>query len=697
MANPNTTNPVEGATKFTEDFQEGAGGVHRQSILKKNTSVKHTGSIGGGEAESINSVFYTPIPTQGNPTDTLANRFNAWRKVLKDFINYFREVQSSYENRAKGITKISQTLSTTIHPSEFVKSGGILETNTILRDFQKELYVDNENNAKIVSEIISNLNSLRTDLSFKIKEIKALAPDFKNNVEKEKELTRKEVIKLTEALTGLDSGSQSSTDPYLVKLGLQKQLRRQIDEESYLHKAYINIENSGRELEKIVVAEIQKIFEIYIKLIKHESERQSDFAQRLSTSTLQLPADHEWSAFLERDSNIGGSSVPLRNFDDIEYPGYQHPAVLEVRVGLMERKSKYLKSYAPGWYVLSSTHLHEFKTSERTRDPNPVMSLYLPQATLGKHSEPSATSHKFVLKGRQSGLHLEHSWVFRAETHAAMLEWYTDIKKLTEVSGAERNAFVSGAVHGRQGSVDTARGEEFGGDDYGLDNDEADEVPYSTEPSALEVPIETKNKRPEGGRFPSDINVNRATTDVAATSGDSNPSVIGAAGALPGNYGRPRSGSQSSTWSYDEKHPVHNTMEDEEDDFLPVGAEVSPAVERRMSVRHDYTENEALARNQSAATRRGPPSRKPTASYGIDPITGLPDTGMGSSAGNLSNIDWNNVIAANENKPSSPTFTRKPPSRKPTAGYGIDPITGHHEYPVEPSISENQPTRTVEG
>lgn len=150
-------------------------------------------------------------------------------------------------------------------------------------------------------------------------------------------------------------------------------------------------------------------------------------------------------------------------------------------------------------------------------------------------------------------------------------------------------------------------------------------------------------------------------------------------------------------------------MEAEEDEFMPVGAEVPPAVERRMSVRHDYTENEALARSQSAATRRrGPPSRKPTASYGIDPITGQPDPGMGASAGSFSNIDWSNVIAANENKPSSSVFTRKTPSRKPTASYGIDPVTGLHEYPVEhghhsgvvvgePSISENQPTKALEG
>lgn len=136
-----------------------------------------------------------------------------------------------------------------------------------------------------------------------------------------------------------------------------------------------------------------------------------------------------------------------------------------------------------------------------------------------------------------------------------MLGWYADIKKLIAVSGAERNAFVSGAVLGRRESVDPVKDEEFGGE---LDNDEADEVPYSAEPSALEVPLETKNKRPEGGRFPSEINISRGTTDTTSIlSGDSSRSIIGAAGALPGDYGRPRSGSQSSTWSYDEKVCIH--------------------------------------------------------------------------------------------------------------------------------------------
>lgn len=135
-----------------------------------------------------------------------------------------------------------------------------------------------------------------------------------------------------------------------------------------------------------------------------------------------------------------------------------------------------------------------------------------------------------------------------------MLAWYADIKRLTEVSGAERNAFVTGVVHGRHESIDTTNPEETS-DDIGLDNDEADEIPYSTDASALAIPAVQENKRPEGGRFPSDLNVNRG---AASLTGESDRSIIGAAGALSGSYGeqplgRPRSGSQSSTWSYDEK------------------------------------------------------------------------------------------------------------------------------------------------
>jgi hypothetical protein len=83
------------------------------------------------------------------------------------------------------------------------------------------------------------LSGLRADLAQKIKEIKSLSGDFKNNVEKEKETTRKCVTALEEALALVDSDPNAVAgkgDPYVVRLGVERQVERQIDEENYLHR-----------------------------------------------------------------------------------------------------------------------------------------------------------------------------------------------------------------------------------------------------------------------------------------------------------------------------------------------------------------------------------------------------------------------------------------------------------------------------
>jgi hypothetical protein len=98
-------------------------------------------------------------------------------------------------------------------------------------------------NATIVhTDIINSLTALRNDLNDKIKEIKGLSGDFKNNLEKEREATRKEIVRLTDALTAIDSNPKDAAakgDPYLARLALERQLRRQIDEENYLHKVSV--------------------------------------------------------------------------------------------------------------------------------------------------------------------------------------------------------------------------------------------------------------------------------------------------------------------------------------------------------------------------------------------------------------------------------------------------------------------------
>ncbi|KAI9845432.1 MAG: hypothetical protein M1837_004910 [Sclerophora amabilis] len=569
MSNSNTLTPSRGGT------------LKKKSSLSRKGSLKRSGSrrssragsvrslvlgdrerYAGAGGDEMNSAFFTPVPTSGNPTDILSNRFQAWRKVLKDLITYFREIQVSYEHRSKALLKVSNVLNNTSMPDFFLSEGGINDALHTLRKYHKQSIVEGNKAKDIGTDVITQLTGLRADLNQKIKEIKNLSGDFKNSVDKEMDTTRKAVHGLQESLGLVDSDSSAVAgkgDPYIVRLGTERQIERQIDEENYLHKvrtfqgtgldawmlicgllkAFLNLEGSGRELESIVVGEIQKAYNAYAGILKREADEAYDTVEQLRTGPIAMPKDREWSSFVERDNHFIDPRIPLRRPEDIEYPGRNHPAASEVRAGMLERKSKYLKSYTPGWYVLSSTHIHEFKSADRINSQPPVMSLYLPEQKLGTHSQPDSSSHKFMLKGRQTGpMHRGHAWTFRAESHDTMLAWYEDLRNLTEKTGEERNAFVR--KHARSVSAGSQTSQRTGSisSDGVLDEDEADEVPYSATASVNQPIKQQTQKRPQpGGRFPSDLQVDRglqATRSASSGSSDHDREIVAAAGSLPG-------------------------------------------------------------------------------------------------------------------------------------------------------------------
>ncbi|KAE9977572.1 hypothetical protein BLS_001281 [Venturia inaequalis] len=537
------------------------GGVSRSSTLKKSkslsrkTSLKRSGSkksvaagsiktmagVSGGDKE-YNSVFHTPIPTSGTPTEILANRFLSWRKFLKELIAYFREIQSSYETRGKALLKISNVVNNINAPSMLMTDGGLNEANRILRDYHKQSVSEATKARDIENDVINQLSGLRADLGQKIKEIKSLSGDFKNSVDKEKDHTRKALNTYQEALAVVDTNPHAiagKDDPFLIRLNVERQVEKQVDEENYLHRAYLNLESSGRELESIVVGEIQKAYNAYAGIMKREADAAYEAIDLLRSGPITLAKDYEWSQFVENDPHFVSPELPVRKVEDISYPGKNHPAAAEVRAGMLERKSKYLKSYAAGWYVLSPTHLHEFKSADRIYSQPPIMSLLLSEQKLGSKSQPGSSSHKFILKGKQAGgVHRGHSWVFRAESYETMLAWFDDIEALTEKTGEERNAFVR--QHARSFSGNSLSRT---ASDSGMEEDEADEVPFSTNASMVSNQLDTSptTTRPQpGGRFPSDLQVSRhLQAPLSPSSGSSmaDQDLTTAAGGFQGGDG----------------------------------------------------------------------------------------------------------------------------------------------------------------
>jgi hypothetical protein len=156
------------------------------------------------------------------------------------------------------------------------------------------------------------------------------------------------------------------------------------------------------------------------------------------------------------------------------------------------------------------------------------MSLYLPEQKLGSHSQEDSSSHKFMLKGRQTGaMHRGHSWVFRAESHETMMSWYEDIESLINKTGEARNAFVRKHVRSLSGrSINNEV----------MEDDEADRTPYSAG-SVIMSQDRPTSSRQAGGAFPSDVQIDRnLQAPLSPSSGDSSAGrgdMVAAAGSFP--------------------------------------------------------------------------------------------------------------------------------------------------------------------
>lgn len=97
------------------------------------------------------------------------------------------------------------------------------------------------------------------------------------------------------------------------------------------------------------MSEIQKAYNAYASILRREATEALDTAEKLQAGPISMPQDHEWNQFVADTEELVDPRIPLRDVESIIYPGKGHPAAAEVRAGMLERKSKYLKSYTPGW------------------------------------------------------------------------------------------------------------------------------------------------------------------------------------------------------------------------------------------------------------------------------------------------------------------------------------------------------------
>ncbi|KAH3900881.1 uncharacterized protein SCDLUD_002338 [Saccharomycodes ludwigii] len=269
-------------------------------------------------------------------------------------------------------------------------SGSIQDIQVLLKKYHVSLAKRQIISCKeITAYIIPRLEELKNDLQVKIKEIKDLHDDFKTNIQEHVALTGQLLNRYIAAISIvienkvddiadgpiLKSSKKKNLkpkhDPYLLKLQLDLQLKRQLLEEHYLQESYINLQKTGLELEKIVYLEIQKSLSRYSGLMDLQVRMTlSNLCNDLNQGILSKPPSVEWDKLVLTHPKCllrWRSTDPIpssRKLSDIIYPKMKSPLARCIRAGYLLKKNKYIKNYSKGYFVLTSNYLHEFKSSD---------------------------------------------------------------------------------------------------------------------------------------------------------------------------------------------------------------------------------------------------------------------------------------------------------------------------------------------
>lgn len=333
------------------------------------------------------------LAQQQKPRDSAANMNESNLNISEYDFQAVKASEADESSAASGFMKFG--------------SGSIQDTQVILKKYHLSLANQQLKISKeITATIVPKMEDLRKDLQLKIKEIKDLHGDFKTNISAHVAITGQLLNKYIASVrfmnTSTTDGSdhiklhkksnllKAKHDPYLLKLQLDLQLKRQLLEENYLQEAFINLQSSGMELEKIVYSKIQHSIQRYCILVDSEARLMiKNLCRELQQGLLSRPPALEWDHFVSHQPTCllnwkSNDPIPRpRKLSDIVYPQMKSALAKCIRAGYLTKKSKYLKNYNKGYFVLTSNYLHEFKSSNFFK-----LSADSPSETKDNHNAP---------------------------------------------------------------------------------------------------------------------------------------------------------------------------------------------------------------------------------------------------------------------------------------------------------------------
>jgi hypothetical protein len=268
--------------------------------------------------------------------------------------------------------------------------------------------------------VLPILERLHKEIKSKSKELESGVSKGAKDVEKARNVTEKQIELLGQQTASFESSGgkiHPNQDPYVTQRGVYYRLNKQILEENNNRQDLISVQDNFAAFEAHVVEVIQQALASFVQYVGGQAQRVQTMYNDVLTTTQRIPPDFEWNGFVQRNKHIliDPNSGP-RTVDSVPFPNQNHKSTQPLIEGTIERKSRNILSggYTAGHYaVTASLFLHGFKDNDNIRkDPQPEISIYLPDAIVG-----SSSGDKFQVKGKDVSKGLSSKLAGTSELH----------------------------------------------------------------------------------------------------------------------------------------------------------------------------------------------------------------------------------------------------------------------------------------
>ncbi|KAK4964060.1 hypothetical protein LTR66_012494 [Elasticomyces elasticus] len=375
-------------------------------------------------------------------------RLQAWKHAVAYLESYVESTEKMQHAHGKEYEKVLKTVS---HPLKeghhFEQSvGGVAGMFENIRSNTQGISNAHYETAKTIKgSILPVFERLHSEIKHKSKELTKGAGKGSKIVDKARAASQKHIELLGQHTATFDSTGghiKAADDPYVLRRGVMHRLHKQVIEENNNRQDLLAVQNSFAQFEAHILQTIQSGVAQFSQILTSMSDRSKTLYGDMASTVQRISPDFEWNGFVKRKNDtLIDPSVPARSIENIAFPNMDHKATQPLISGSLERKSKVLKKYETGYYVVTpSRYLHEFKTDDDfAKEPQPETSLYLPDCTVG-----ALDGLKFAIKGKDtsggalsSKLSMSHEYVFKAHTPQDAQKWWEVIRAQAGMSSNE--------------------------------------------------------------------------------------------------------------------------------------------------------------------------------------------------------------------------------------------------------------------